>query len=550
MAQLQVLLAKRGTYIFLVCFALLIHFKHEIYFPQITSDEGVQIQAAKGYTEGKGFANYSAPATDLSKEQCTPLKLWPVGFSMFLVLSWHIFHDWILAALFWQLTGVCTLLFSMLRILNLFRISDSLKSVFVLFFALNASPSFYWATTDMLAAGIFLWAAGLALKQATTGNFGLGICVLIAVLSTVNCTLRFASIPNMVIIPGFYLLMGLMRKEKGPIIAAFVIGGCSLLFTFLFFSVFSIDHSRTSFLEDIKHMNFLWSNLKWFDSFPLKAFFYMSPIEYRFPVSHPGMIRIGRLLIHFLSLCILSFFGWKLLIRDKIQLFRASAVSEQRLLFSYVLLMLVFSCAVIGLMSLESITSAPERNSFGPPWMPNMWTFVYCTRYFAVIMLMLQLLLFILLSRTTLQQERRTVFLLRGLAGASLVYGFLFFGYSNYQMYSPHGNGGASYWYNEKEEVEIYRTINRIHKQEPASKLVYAEADQRNDPMTVFSEATTCENYNAIVSGHYAAGRHLVLLLKMHPANLQTSDEQLFIQMHHAKLLIGARNSELYRVDI
>ena len=71
------------------------------------------------------------------------------------------------------------------------------------------------------------------------------------------------------------------------------------------------------------------------------------------------------------------------------------------------LIALMFTCTftvIVGFITLQTLTSSPENNSFGPAWMPKIWTFVYCTRYFIYIMFLIIILFFIAYNQS--KQEK------------------------------------------------------------------------------------------------------------------------------------------------
>ena len=540
--------SKQSVFVILVVCALFLRFKHEIAFPQLDSDYAVQIEAAKNYIEGKGFVNATATTDDLSIIHVKPLVKWPVGFPILLAGSFYIFHNWFNAGIFLQLLSVSLLLFSILKIFTLFGISRPVKALFVIFFGLSSSPFNYWATTDMMSVAVFLYITYLVLKQSYTNEYKLSTFLFISMLSAFNCTVRFAYIPYLFILPLFYLLLWFIRKNKALLIGAAVTASASVLLTFLFFSFFKIDPDRTNFLQSLLHQKLYWNHLKWFDSFPIKAFFYLSPLEYRLPVARPDIIRLVRILIHIASVALVCFFAWKLFIKDKIQTYLKSTQPGQRLMFDYTALSLIAAAAVIGIMMLESLATSPEGNSFGPAWMPKMWTFVYATRYFALQMMMLQILLFVLLFQSG--NDRFSQFFIRGFLSVSICWAALFFAYSNYQLYAPHGNGGGEFWVNDKENIHIYKILHETNLARGDKHVVFSDAEWKGAPITEFSGPTPCPAYTDLINNRFKTSRPVILLLKMHAKDMQTPEEKEFIRLHQAQLLLSEKNSELYKVEI
>jgi hypothetical protein len=549
MGKISAFLGRPGIYVFLLLFALFFRFKHEICFPHLTSDYAVQMGAAKNYTEGKGFSGSAVSSDDLSKPVDKQMRMWPIGYPVLLVISWHILHNWFWAAILLQLVGVGLLLWAMLRILLYLGVSKKIRSLFLIFIALSSTPFYYLGTTDLLTAAIFLWCVSIILKQSRNNDYSLTGFIVIGLLSALNCTIRFAYIPNLVIIPAFYFILWFFRKDRRMMTGVLVTAGISFLCTFVFFTLFKIDSGRTSFIQNLIHWDLFWNHLKWFDSFPIKAFFYMSPLEYRLPSAHPGIIRLARFLIHACSLFVILLFVRRYLIRDKAYRWLKERVAEKRLISEYLLLFVIVSAVVVGLMSLQSLTTGPEGNSFGPPWMPRMWTFVYATRYFALPMVMLQILLFAMLSELDFRKDRLGSLLAIGLTSAAMSWSALLFVYSNYQIHAPGGNGGDSFWSAEKVDVSIFKKIGLL-AEESKVPIVYSGYDSQGAPVFDYCKAIQCTQYAQLIGGPLRNSAPVRLVMKLPAREAMNLDEQKFSDLHKAQLLMTEKKFTLYLLDL
>ena len=544
---LKSIFQNRFLFYFLVSLVIILRVKHEIYFPAVESDDGVIIEAAKNFTNGMGFSNCDAGISDLSKMTITPLTMWPIGYSILLVPIYLVFKNWFVACIFWQSIGVLALIFFMYRILKLFNVSQNTLYLFLLFMAFTPTPFYYSGTTDVLSVDIFLWCTYIILKCSVNDNFKWKHFLLIGFLSASSCFLRFASIPNLVIFPLLFIFLSFIKKEKKLLYGGVLTAIVSLVFVVLFFSVFKIDSGRTGFIDNIINLNFYYNHIKWFDSFPIKSFFYTTPIEYRLPVNMPELIRYYRIGLHIASVLLLFFLGYKFLFLEKVYKFHwiQDLSRKSRLIYFYIFLLT--SCVVIGFIALESLTTSPEKNSFGPPWMPQLWTFVYSTRYFILLMIMLQIAFFVMLSELAYSQKVFKLFSVSFFT-ISFLFSFIFWVFTSYQIHSPNGNGGASYWNNCSEHVIFYDEINKISKNEN-KKVVFTSYNLPvNAPSMIYSMGYPCHNYSDLLSSELKHSSPLCLLIEI--PQEQNEIEKIFREKFSPTKIIKFKESILYRIDL
>jgi hypothetical protein len=551
MSKLFTFFTKPFGFILLFFIVFLFRAEHELYFPQIDSDYSVQIEAAKNFTEGKGFVNCETKTKDLSQTISIPLQFWPVSFPMLLVGSWHLFHNWIAAAVFWQLLSLALLLGSGLGILRCLGVSIQIRALFLLFFGLIPSPFYYWGATDMLTAALFMSCVWIILKQEHRQLFSWTSFFWLGLLSGLCAILRFAYLPNQVILPLLFLTLGILRKNKRMYAGALITGGVSFILTFLFFHTYKIDSSRTSFTQTIMHGHLLWENLKWFDQFPLKAFFYTIPIEYRLPSGHPGFIRLARIGLWLGAIFIIVLFVRKFLGSDKAQGYYNSKDQKERALFTFFAFFIIMTAVVVSVLILESLSTGTEIADFVPPWMPKQWTFVMATRYFAIPVLSIQLMLFILLSRINTSDSKIVRVSAYTLLTCSLSYSILFDCYTELQLHRSGGNGGGSLWVNEKENLEVLKEINRCSTQEN-KPVVYSnfELTGRGIPLMLFSNGIICMEYKTILQGNFKSTKPIILLIKIHSKDKRPAEEENFVATYNPRLILSAKNSSLYRLDL
>ncbi len=539
---------SRLLFYFIVLIAICLRIKHEIYFPVVESDYGVLIEAAKNFLYGKGFTNSSVSLSDLGSVGYNNLTMWPVGYSILLVPVYLICENWFIACIFWQSLGALFLIYSMYKILKLFGVEKKMLAVFLLFMAFTPTPFYYLGTTDILTADIFLWCTYIILKCSVKNIFKWKHFLLVGVLSAFNCTLRFASIPNLVIFPLFFLLIGFLRKEKRLYGGAFFTLTLSLLLVLLFFSFFKINSARTNFMQNIYHFDFYFNHMKWFDSFPVKSFFYARPLEFRIPAGHPGLIMLYRIGMHVVSVFFLFLLAYQFIFKERINNYFRSAIPGKRIISYYFLILLIAFIIVVGFISLQSLTVPPEGNSFGPAWMPHLWTHVYSSRYFILLMILLQLAFFLMLSKLSFLSEKIVGVISYSFFTVSFLYAIGFWLLTNYQMYAPGGNGGGSYWRNYADHIDYFNEINQISNKEN-KKVVFASYDLgKNYPAVVYSQGFVCRDYQGLIKSQLNHTSPLCLLIEMPYAS--SEDEKVFLKKYSPALLLKFKESLLYRIDL
>ncbi len=514
--------------------------------PVLTSDNSIQYEAGKNYLMIGKLSNSYVNADNLNQVYEKPLKAWPVSLSILILLINMFSRDFIVSAVIIQIIGSLMLLFGILKTLQLLNISKKTQGLFLIFFAFSNSIFYYCGPTDVLTAGIFSWVIFFSLKLTNTNGKEWLYVVLIAVFSALAALIRMACIPNLAIVPFFLLLIYFLKKKTSYLYHSFIIGGLSLLITVLFYYYFPIDSGRTSFINNIKNGIFFFSHLKWMDPFPIKSFLYMRPIDFHLP-NNPTLIflyRAGLLILSFSFFLFLIYLSLKK-INSTTWMQRVKNNNNSSL---HTLLLLSTSLIVVSFISLQSVTTPPESNSFGPSWMPPFWTFVYSTRYFVYIMVGIIILFFDEMNKSFQDLKNKLVF--KYLYVLFVSYSFCYFLFSNYQYYSPRGNGAASEWINEKEAIAAYRSINKIYEHENNPHIVYCHYKKRyiEGLVTNFAFAHTCNDYENIINNESKHTQPMVLILAM-PRTLSRK-ELTYLANHSFQVLYVSNKEIITRINL
>ena len=468
--------------------ALIFRSGTELMFPKFVSDYSLQIEAARNFMDGNGFTFGRANPDNLSEIRFSTLSAWPVGYPMLLVPFYALTGSSLGAQLGLQaFAALCFVVFFHL-LLRYFRVPDKVHTLALLFVAITPTPFFYLGPSDLISAALFLGMTLFFLKSAD--NPGKLIWpVLIGFFAFLSAVTRYACIPNIVIFPLLFGLGFLFLRNKKWLFNAFLTFFLSGVLTLAFFFYFPIASSRTGFLNNLLELNLFWKHLLWFDPFPVHAVFFSRPIEYRLP--DVALLLKGYRLTIFL-------FGALIFVAVSLQLFRKSGIKTFLPKINpgitrggWLLLVLLMSTLVISsFLILQSLTTPPESNSFGPSWMPPFWTFVYSTRYFVIPMVLILFVFFVEWGFDKLGKWSRS--LINFFFRLSMIWSLGDFFFINYQFFW--GNGGGSEWNHKGEEIGHYRKLEALKSKDKDRifVLLSPEYNEKSAPVMFHSAAYPC----------------------------------------------------------
>lgn len=546
MNRLISFLSSGRTWILLLVLCIGARLWHEAWFLKMDSDYGVQLEAAKNFLRGNGLSNAITDAGDLTGVQYAPLTKWPVFFPLILAMVQWITHNWFVTVWIVQSCSILFLLLAFIRLLKFFAVAQWLQSFFVLFFIFHAAIPYYWSATDILTTALFIFGIPYFLRAVNGENKTAFPWILLGILSGVNALIRFACIPNLVIFPFALFLLGTLRKDGRLVKGGLTVMVISFFITAAFYFVFPIGGGRTGFLSTLMSFDLHWEHLKWFDPFPVKSFFYLSPVEYRLPGSQPALITLWRLMLHLASflLCLVLFL--KFFRTDKIHKYiRGNGSALQNATASFWILFLVAAAVIIGFLALESLATEPEMDSFGPPWMPPFWTFVYSHRYYSFLIAIIIVLVFLAIDRSGVNLRLRNGLIV--FVGSSILYSFGFFVFTQYQILSPGGNGGGNFWVNYKEDIATFKLIESIANEEKVP-VVYASFELKNAyPLPVVSSADPSRDYQKLILSGGGAAQGTCLIIEMPLESALDKNEQAFIAGRGLQKVLNFKESTVYR---
>jgi hypothetical protein len=532
------LLSSRKVFFILLALTLVLRIMFESIYPKLVSDHSIQIEAGKNFLDRGQMSSTWVEANDLSQIQSKPLKMWPLGFSFFVVIFHFFTNNYMYSAICFQCLGAVLFILACVRLLSYVGVKLMYVNLFLLLYAVNPAPFAYLGSTDLFTVGLFMWIVYFTLKEMNNVKINYGTILMLSFLVFLTAVIRFACIPNMVIIPLAFFFLWLVKRQRSFLIKSILSFAFTFGMIFVFYKVFPFDNTRTGFLDNLKNGNLYFSLLKWFDPFSFKGLFYSRPIEFRLP--HNWAIITAYLVLSMLFaivffVAILKRFIPGLKMKKWLQEKRGNTTLEDHLTFVFIATFLV----VVGFVTLQTLTTPPESNSFGPSWMPPVWTFVYCTRYFIYLMALIVIMFFI-----KLETAKKWMFAFYTIC---FVWGGLNFLYNNYQFFTSNGNGGGSSWINDKPAITTYALINTL----PAGNLViygHHTNKRKEGLITNFSKAHPTDDYERIIAEDFQTTRPVTLLLSM-PKELSVPEVQ-FLEKHAHKILANLDKEQLIQFDL
>lgn len=535
-------------YILLV-FALSLRVLSEVNYPILTSDDSIQIEVAKNFNQSGNFTLAWVESKDLSKIQLEPLKLWPVGLSIVVYLLNLITNNLIFAKIVFQCIGVLLFILGIFKVLKLFKVSSNIINLFLLLFSFNSAPFLYLGSTDLFTSALFIWIVYFAIKELISNKSSFINIIFIALLSFFSAALRLACIPNLVIIPLVFILAWAITKNKRNLLNAFISLALGVILTTLFYRLFPFSSARTGFISAIKAGPYYFSLLKWFDPFILKAFFYTRPIEFRLP-HNDSILFLYRTTMLFSSFLFIAFLGSVFI--KKLNFVAWLKKIDKKILDEYDSLVVIVFCSfliIVSFITLQSITLPPENNSFGPSWMPNLWTSVYSTRYFIYLIVLLIILFFVGFNKQHVEHKNSSL-VFKIIYGMSLTWSIVYWSFSQYQFYSPNGNGAGSEWVNKANSIATFNIINEIHASEPNIHIVFAHYKNfhKEGLVTNYAYAYPTDAYADIIKGNFANSSKLTLIMAM-PNNLSNM-ELAFLESYKHTVLRSFKSEKLIKINL
>jgi hypothetical protein len=347
--------------------------------PNFHYDNSFNLAAAKNVADGNGYTTRQVVATDLSKVFYEPMNKWPPGYSWLLVSVMSIGKVSEITAMYIvNAVMILFFLFGIYRILAALGFTARAINGFILF--AGFFPYAFLGTwfADLAAVSFFTLAIGLILQAHATGKYLFVRGLAAAVLCSYCIFLKYLYLPVAIlplIVWGWYALRMRNRQQvKAALVGSAVVMGAAIVLL-----VYQSMHSGQPVYVNPTGRGFFPEHL-----LAVGPLIPASLIDQEFLAVQmgqlPGITYVsGKVLVRIVNYILLAgLFVW---------VYRWWRSNKQRSLYAFIVL--VVSAVIAAMLIYLGVTFGPYLSEFTP-----FWTYVEELRYYAIVILFLQIWLF------------------------------------------------------------------------------------------------------------------------------------------------------------
>lgn len=373
--------------------ALLLQLVHAfLYFSYADDDRNRQLLASQNYLNGNGWTlNYYQ--SENGGIEYKSLRGWPPGYAILATSIYLLTGDWFLSAEILDYLGIVLIFWGVYTCVS-FLIEDPRKilGILGLFWCFSFTPWHYTAGADELTAGLFI--CGITPSLRFLGNPSrIGQGVLASCLWIFCSFSRYAYIPFLLIIPAILLLKYYPNRNNKLFQAFLIIAALNLTGIYTVVNYFPPATGEGNELLEKKENGILVENLAKFDAFPIKALGYMS-ITGMINKGVPEQYRpFAKVIFAFFSIGVLMLVGFGIYQHfQSIRAFKSKSwfLSQDLDLFWVLSGVFFFTIGILVWLSLKHIPEIHDEL--------YTWTYVEETRYYVLVLIMIQVLLIWLAS--------------------------------------------------------------------------------------------------------------------------------------------------------
>ncbi|MGP8215158.1 MAG: hypothetical protein ACLQQ4_06310 [Bacteroidia bacterium] len=371
---------RNSHILFIVCLtlALGLRVKYEIASPNINSDYYMQAAETENFIDGHGFTNSIINLNNISEAQYINHYHEAIGLSIILVPLYYLTGNLINSLVLVQVISIVLLLLVLIRIFKILELSKLAISLFLLFTAYSLFYEFSF-TTDKLSAALFLWGIVLTMEICKEENRNGRRNLLAGFLLFLAASLRYAYIPDIIIIPAFFVFFAFIKKDRKIFFTGMEILAYAAIPTFTLFSIYKTPH-ELNFADNLIHFHFadLLGSLKLFSPFLSRAFFNPYYIYFRIPMNH--IFKFFMLSEYLISAVILFYLGWYFLIKRNL----LAGLKNKNPMDVFIVLSCISFPVIVTFLLLETLSVDTEVAGQ--------------TRYFNVLIFMMLILFFAIMD--------------------------------------------------------------------------------------------------------------------------------------------------------
>lgn len=390
------LLSQKKTGIIFLIIAILAKIAMQLAYFSISDDKSVQLLAAKNLLVGHGLTINRVLLSNLSSEEFIPMVGWPPGYSVILSpLLWLFNNDYKTAALVFDIACVFPFFFYLIRLLNFLSLQIWLKNLFIIFAGFFFYPADSHTCTDFVSLCCMLAGLYYLLMFMQKDKAPLSLVFAVSISFFLAGFFRYNYIPVVLCCPILLGVAGFINKRKLWIKGSFQTG---LILGVLLFGLLLFQNYNTGSAGYIntRETGFFPENLLKMHPVVGGSFFDIDVHLKLFTNFVGGSSKANERYfeyINYLLFILLVVYGIRWLIKNKLQLKTNTAhFSFMGFSISVAIIFLLFFLSVRN-SSILSLNSSP-------------WTYVQEARYFAFIVVFIQLIVFSCLFNRFAQLSR------------------------------------------------------------------------------------------------------------------------------------------------
>ncbi|MFK7921188.1 MAG: hypothetical protein AB8H47_04490 [Bacteroidia bacterium] len=361
------------------------------FFTYAGPDRNLQMLATKTYLES---GDWCIPQQSEDGPSCETLTGWPPAFGVLIAGFYQITGDWFMAVRWFNGVGVLLVFVAMHFLLMILDrwLSPWVYPLLFIFWGISFSPFYYtfgieeWALASFLLASI----SSVSLWQSKRWHWAWWILLGLSIGIGFSMRYAYAPLGILLLMP---IVMGRLKERQWRMQAALSSLGLMAIGMGSFVLLTPTTSNGDSWFELLQSQQLYLENLLHFDAFPLKAwaFFSLDGFVNKFGATSPGLITLAKVGLLIASLALL-YFLWRL--------FRESSIRSG---FGYLQAnWWVLILSMVFFLTVLSVLVPPEMHD--DQW---YWTWVKETRYYAPLLIIVQVLTLQWATERSAQQQNK-----------------------------------------------------------------------------------------------------------------------------------------------
>ncbi|MFN8165398.1 MAG: hypothetical protein U0X76_04300 [Bacteroidia bacterium] len=521
------LILLRKYFLPILIITLILRIEHNLVFSNLTIDKAIQLAATYSFKHGDGILLPAAYVSNNLKAEFIPFSGWPPGYTFCLMPAYLITSDLLLAQ---QLTDGIFIILLFILILRLFRklLPINYKEAFAIFCLLNAfgfSPFHYFSSTDLIAVTFFIWSilkCHELIEAPSTRN-----AVMAGILLFMSALVRFSYLPLAFLIPLTIAALSFKKPGKHLFRKSLIFFSVSGMLSIALYVFEKTYYGTGTYLEKAKHA-INPGELLTMDPFLWRSFFFTDTFENKFAEgSAPALlVRLAEVA--------LTIFLLFLFFRRVYQAFKKAESAS-----AYLNVWGISFLTTIGMLGFLTVISPPQSFTGN-----DHWTYFSETRYFAPVIILMQVFLIHFLFRNT----ENSAGLRRSIAGLFALSVIVAFGYNSFKHYKllVQNDRQGTYEYDQKQHLDPARWLLKTNT---SSKRVLVAAPNRTT-MTVAAVAggIPVMSYDSLLNHATAIDPSLPILIQFDRP--LTDKQKEFISKNNVTFSFSSGEKDWYQKNL